>query len=397
MAGQQQKRDYYEVLGVAKDASADEIKKAYRKLAMKYHPDRNPGDEKAAEMFKEASEAYEVLSNAEKRERYDRFGHAGNNFGPGGFDFGRDFSGGADFADILGSLFGGGFGDFFGRGRRQRQDPNAPQRGSDIEFEMNITLEEAIFGGEREVELPISEDCPECHGTGAAKGSKRETCKQCGGSGTIVQGGGFIQFQQTCPVCHGEGTIIKNPCNHCRGTGRVKQRKSVTIKIPKGVDTGNRMRLSGLGDSGTRGGPNGNLMVIFNVMPHAIFEREGNNLACEAKVPIDIAVLGGSIPIPTPDGEAQFKIPAGTTNGKLFRYRGKGMSSLRGEVGDMMVRVTIETPTGLSSSQKKALQSFAEACKPGNYPDAQKFSEKSAEFLKARDALLKKDDPKKKK
>ncbi len=379
-----EKRDYYEVLGVAKGASQDEIKKAYRKLAMKYHPDRNPGDQEAAEKFKEASEAYEVLSNDEKRERYDRFGHAGNNFGPGGFDFGRDFSGAGDFADILGSLFGGGR-------RAQQRDPNAPQRGNDVEFEMNITLEEAIFGGSRDVELPISEDCKQCNGTGAAKGSKRETCKKCGGSGVVISNGGFIQFQQTCPACHGEGTTIANPCPACRGTGRVRQRKSVTVKIPKGVDTGNRMRLAGLGDSGTRGGPNGNLMVTFNVMPHAIFEREGNNLACEVKVSVDVAALGGQVTVPTPDGEAQFKIPAGTTNGKLFRYRGKGMTSLHGDVGDMMVRVIIEAPTGLSSSQKKALQAFAETCKPGNYPEAAKFAEKAAEFMKQREALLGKD------
>ncbi len=385
----EQKRDYYEVLGVAKDASADEIKKAYRKLAMKYHPDRNPGDKEAADKFKEASEAYEILSNPEKRERYDRFGHAGNQFGPGGFDFGRDFSGGADFADILGSLFGGGFSSFFGGGRSRQRDPDGPMRGADIDFEMNITLEEAIFGGSREVELPVSEDCHECHGTGAAKGSKREKCKQCGGRGVVIAGGGFIQFQQTCPVCHGEGTIVTNPCRECHGSGRVKQRKSITVKIPRGVDTGNRMRLAGLGDSGSRGGPNGNLMVVFNVRQHAIFEREGNNLACEVRVPLHIAALGGSVSVPTPDGPAQFKIPPGTANGKLFRYRGKGMTSIHGDVGDMMVRVVVEVPEGLSSSQKKALQAFADTCKEGNYPEASKFDKQAAEFLRMRDALLK--------
>ncbi len=386
----EQKRDYYEVLGVAKDASQDEIKKAYRKLAMKYHPDRNQGNQEAADKFKEASEAYEVLSNDEKRARYDRFGHDANNFGPGGFDFGRDFSGAGDFADLFGSLFGGGFGDLFGGGRRRQRDPNAPQRGADVEFEMNIVLEEAIFGGSRDVELPISEDCHECAGTGAAKGSKREKCKQCGGSGVVIQNGGFIQFQQTCPSCGGEGTVVTNPCHACRGTGRTKKRKTVTVKIPKGVDTGNRMRLQGLGDSGTHGGPNGNLMVTFNIAPHPIFDRDGNNLLCEVKVPVNVATLGGAVTIPTPDGEAQFKIPAGTTNGKLFRYRGKGMTSLRGDVGDMMVRVIIEAPQGLSSSQKKALQAFAESCKPGNYPESEKFASKSEEFLKMREVLLNK-------
>lgn len=384
-----QKRDYYEVLGVAKDASQDEIKKAYRKLAMKYHPDRNPGDKEAADKFKEASEAYEILGNAEKRERYDRFGHAGNQFGPGGFDFGRDFSGASEFADILGSLFGGGLGSFFGHGARQR-DPNGPERGSDVEIEMGITLEEAIFGGSRDIEIALGEDCPDCHGTGAAKGAKREKCKQCGGRGVVVAGGGFIQFQQTCPICHGEGTIITNPCRTCHGTGRVKKRRSINVKIPRGVDSGNRMRLAGLGNAGLRGGENGNLMVVFNVAEHPIFEREGNNLACEIHVPLNIAALGGTVSIPTPDGEAQFKIPAGTANGKVFRYRGKGITSLHGDVGDMLVRVLVEVPEGLSSSQKKALQAFADSCKDGNYPEMRDFAKKSENFLKMRDALLKK-------
>ena len=387
----EQKRDYYEVLGVAKDASQDEIKKAYRKLAMKYHPDRNPGDKEAAEKFKEASEAYEILGNAEKRKRYAQFGHAGNQFGPGGFDFGRDFSGAADFADILGSLgslFGGGFSSFFGGGHRR--DPDGPERGSDVEIEMGITLEEAIFGGSRDIEIALGEDCHECAGTGAAKGSKREKCKQCGGRGVVVAGSGFIQFQQTCPICHGEGTIITNPCHACHGTGRTKRRRTITVKIPKGVDTGNRMRLVGLGNAGLRGGENGNLMVVFSVAEHPIFEREGNNLACEVHVPLNVAALGGTVAIPTPDGEAQFKIPSGTQNGKLFRYRGKGITSLRGDVGDMLVRVVVDVPEGLSSSQKKALEAFAATCKEGNYPEMRDFAKKSEQFLKMRDALLKK-------
>ncbi|MBR4613602.1 MAG: molecular chaperone DnaJ [Kiritimatiellae bacterium] len=388
----EQKRDYYEVLGVAKNASQDEIKKAYRKLAMKYHPDRNPGDKEAADKFKEASEAYEILGNAEKRERYDRFGHAGTQFGPGGFDFSRDFSGAADFADIFESigsqLFGAGFGSMFGRNRQR--DPNAPERGSDVEIEMGITLEEAIFGGNRDIEIALGEDCADCHGTGAAKGAKREKCRQCGGRGMVVAGGGFIQFQQTCPICHGEGTIITNPCHTCHGTGRTKRRRSINVKIPRGVDSGNRMRLAGLGNSGLRGGENGNLIVVFNVAEHPIFEREGNNLACEVHVPLDIAALGGTVSIPTPDGEAQFKIPEGTTNGKLFRYRGKGITSIHGDVGDMLVRVVVEVPDGLSSSQKKALEAFAKTCKEGNYPEMREFKKKSENFLKMREALLKK-------
>lgn len=383
-----QKRDYYEVLGVSKEASADEIKKAYRKLAMKYHPDRNQGDKGAEEKFKEASEAYEVLSNPEKRDRYDRMGHEGMNFGPGGFDFGRDFTGGGDFADIFGDLFG----SFFGGGRRSsRRDPNGPEPGADIEFEMNITLEEAMFGGTRDVELPLGEDCPECGGTGCAKGTKRETCKQCGGRGVVVAGAGFIKFQQPCPSCRGEGTVVTKPCRNCRGTGRVKSRKSITVKIPRGVDTGNRMRLAGLGDRGTRGGPNGNLMVTFNVLPHSIFEREGNNLFCSVSVPVHIAALGGTVSVPSPNGSFQLKIPAGTPNGKRFRNRGNGMTSLRGDVGDMTVKIVIEVPSSLSSSQKKALSAFAEGCSPSNYPDAAAFAKETEKFMKMKEALTGKD------
>lgn len=383
----EEKRDYYEVLGVAKDASLDDIKKAYRKLAMKYHPDRNPGDKEAADKFKEASEAYEVLKDPEKRERYNRFGHAGTDFGPGGFDFSRDFTGAADFSDILGSLFGGAFGSFFGGGRERRRDPNGPVRGGDVEIEMGVTLEEAIFGGSRDVDIALAEDCPECHGTGAAKGAKREKCKQCGGRGVVVTGSGFIQFQQPCPICHGEGTIITDPCRACHGTGRTKKRHSVSVKIPRGIDTGNRVRLSGLGNAGMRGGENGDMYVMFNVAEHPIFEREGNNLACEVHVPVDVAALGGTVSIPTPDGEAKFNIPAGTANGKLFRYRGKGITSVHGEVGDMLVRVVVDVPEGLSSSQKKALQAFADSCREGNYPEIRDFAKKSENFLKMRAAL----------
>ena len=391
----EQKRDYYEVLGVAKDASLDDIKKAYRKLAMKYHPDRNPGDKEAAEKFKEASEAYEVLKDPEKRERYNRFGHAGTNFGPGGFDFSRDFTGGEEFADILGSLFGGAFSSFFGGGRERRRDPEGPERGGDVEIEMGITLEEAIFGGSRDIDIALAEDCHDCHGTGAAKGATREKCKQCGGRGVVIAGSGFIQFQQTCPICHGEGTIITNPCHTCHGTGRTRRRQNITITIPRGVDTGNRMRLAGIGNAGIRGGENGDLMITFIVAEHPIFEREGANLACEVHVPLDVAALGGTVSIPTPDGEAQFKVPAGSANGKLFRYRGKEMTTRRGEVGDMLVRVIVDVPEGLSSSQKKALQAFAESCKEGNYPEIRDFTKKSQEFLKKREELLNKSKEKK--
>ena len=383
----EQKRDYYEVLGVEKTASADEIKKAYRKLAMKYHPDRNPDNPEAADKFKEASEAYACLSDPEKRQRYDQFGHDGAAFGPGGFDFGRDFQG-VDLGDILGNLFGGGFSDLFGGGRRSR-NPNAPQRGADLRFDMEVDLEEAMFGVSRDLDLPIGEDCPDCNGTGAKKGTTREKCKQCGGHGVISSGHGFIQFQQTCPVCRGEGTIIANPCRTCGGTGRVKNRRKVSLKIPRGVDTGSRIRLSGKGESGSHGGEPGDLYVVIHVRDHEIFQRDGANLACEIHVPPDIAALGGSVHIPTPAGEGDLKIPAGTTNGKVFRLRGKGMTTLHGEVGDLLVRVIVEVPQHLSSKQKKALEAFAEASDADNYPEAAHMAKEVKKFMERRNALLK--------
>ncbi|MBQ6248116.1 MAG: molecular chaperone DnaJ [Kiritimatiellae bacterium] len=383
------KRDYYEVLGVEKTASADEIKKAYRKLAMKYHPDRNPGDQEAAEKFKEASEAYEVLSNPDKRQRYDQFGHAGTNFGPGGFDFNRDFSGAADFADILGSLFGGGLGDLFGGGRQRQRNPNAPQRGADLRFDLEIDLEEAIFGVSREVDLPIGEDCPECGGTGAAKGTKRETCRQCGGRGVVTTSNGFIHFQQTCPICQGEGTVIRTPCKACGGTGRRKSRRKITLNIPKGVDTGSRLRLAGKGESGQRGGEPGDLYVVIHVRDHEIFERNDADLLCNVFVPPHIAAIGGMVQIPTPEGEASLKIQPGTANGKVYRLRGKGMTTIHGDVGDLLVRVELEVPQHLSSSQKKALEAFGESCSEDNFPDARRMRRGIDKFMERRDALLK--------
>jgi len=282
------KRDYYDVLGIGKTASADEIKKAYRKLAMQYHPDRNADNKEAAEKFKEVCEAYEVLSDTDKRHRYDQYGHAGmkSAFGPGGFDFGRDFSHmqDIDLQDILGSFFGGGFGDIFGGGgggggrSRRSRNPDAAQRGDDLRFDLEIDLEEAIFGSEREVDLNINDACPTCRGTGAASGSARETCRQCGGHGVVIVGGGFIQMRQTCPVCHGEGTIIRNPCKSCGGAGRVKTPRHIALRIPKGVETGSRLRLSGKGESGLRGGEAGDLYVVLHVRDHELFQRQDDDL-----------------------------------------------------------------------------------------------------------------------
>ena len=388
------KRDYYEVLGVNKSASADEIKKSYRKLAMKFHPDRNPDNKDAAEKFKEICEAYEVLSDADKRQRYDQYGHAGmkSAFGPGGFDFGRDFSHmqDIDLQDILGSMFGGGFGDIFGGGgHRRSRNPNAAQRGDDLRFDLEIDFEEALFGSEREVDLNVNDACEACHGSGTAAGSSRESCRQCGGHGVVVVGGGFIQMRQTCPVCHGEGTIIRNPCKKCGGTGRVKTPRHIALRIPKGVETGSRLRLSGKGESGLRGGPAGDLYVVLHVREHDVFQRQDDDLICTVHVSPVVAALGGDIEIPTPDGTARIRLPAGTSNGKVFRLRDKGMSSLNGGCGDLHVRVEIEVPSHLSSKQKRMLEDFAATATPDNFPDAAQQGKAVSAFFARRDALLK--------
>ena len=389
------KRDYYEVLGVNKTASADEIKKAYRKLAMQYHPDRNPDNKEAAEKFKEICEAYEVLSDTDKRQRYDQYGHAGmkSAFGPGGFDFGRDFTHmqDMDLQDILGSFFGGGFGDIFGGGggRRRSRNPNAAQRGDDLRFDLEIDFEEALFGSEREVDLNVNDACEACHGSGAAAGATRETCRQCGGHGVVVVGGGFIQMRQTCPVCNGEGTIIRNPCKKCNGTGRVKTPRHIALRIPKGVETGSRLRLSGKGESGLRGGPAGDLYVVLHVREHDVFQREDDDLVCTVHSSPVTAALGGDIDIPTPDGHARIKVPAGTPNGKVFRLRDKGMPNLNGGSGDLHVRVEIEVPTHLSSKQKKLLEEFASLTTADTFPDAARQNQAVDAFFARRDALRK--------
>ena len=388
------KRDYYEVLGVGKSATADEIKKAYRKLAMKHHPDRNPDNKDAAEKFKEICEAYEVLSDTDKRQRYDQYGHAGmkSAFGPGGVDFGRDFSHmqDMDLQDILGSFFGGGFGDIFGGGgQRRSRNPNAPHRGDDLRFDLEIDFEEALFGSEREVDLSVNDACETCHGTGAASGSSRETCRQCGGHGVVVVGGGFIQMRQTCPVCHGEGSIIRSPCKKCGGTGRVKTPRHIALRIPKGVETGSRLRLTGKGESGLRGGPAGDLYVVLHVREHEVFQRQEDDLACTVYVSPVLAALGGEIEVPTPDGHARIKLPAGTPNGKVFRLRDKGMPNLNGGCGDLHLRVETEVPAHLSSKQKRLFEEFSALATPDNFPEAAKQNKAVDTFFARRDALLK--------
>jgi molecular chaperone DnaJ len=390
------KRDYYEVLGISKSASADEIKSAYRKLAMKYHPDRNPGDEEAKAKFQEASEAYEVLSNDEKRQRYDQFGHQGVNFGPGGFDFGRDFSHfqDIDLGDILNSVFGGGmgggaFGGMFGGGRRQT-NPDGPQRGADMSMELEVDFEEALFGSERTLDLTLPEECDQCHGSGAAKGSKRTTCSTCGGRGAVVRGNGFFQVRQTCPKCGGEGSVIEHPCPACHGSGQMRAKRQVTLRIPKGVDTGSRLRLAGKGGGGLRGGEPGDLYVVVRVRDSEIFIRDGLDLAVDVPVSPVAAAVGGDVDVPTPDGVANLKIPSGTPNGKLFRLRGKGMPSLRGMgTGDLVVRIVFEVPQRLTAKQRGLLDDLAKILEPENFPEAQKLSVAAKKFYSRKEKLSK--------
>lgn len=391
------KKDYYELLGVSKSVSADELKKAYRKKAMKYHPDRNKGDKVAEEKFKEISEAYEVLSDAKKRQAYDQYGHDGlkSQFGPGGFDFGRDFTHGADLQDILSNLFGGGGGMFDGfmggGGGRRRHNPNAPQQGADLRFDIEIDFEEAAFGSEREITLPISVQCEDCTGSGMTPGSKKETCRQCGGQGSVISGGGFFQVRQTCPLCKGEGMFSTNPCSKCSGSGRVKTRKRITLKIPRGVETGSRLRLTGKGEGGVRGGPAGDLYVVIRVKPHAVFKRQEDDLYCTLPVPFDVLALGGTIQVPTLDGFAKLKISSGTETGKIYRLRSKGMPNVEGYGrGDLHVHIITEVPVKLSSAQKKALTEYQNAIVEKNYPASNKFKEQADKFFERKKAMKKK-------
>ena len=395
-----EKRDYYEVLGVANTASADEIKSAYRKLAMKYHPDRNPGDKAAEEKFKEAAEAYDVLHDPEKRQRYDQFGHqafqgGAGGYGPGGMNMDDIFS---MFGDIFGGRgggFSGGFGGFeemFGGGRRQqrRADPNGPRRGDDMTFRLEIDFDEAIFGSERELELTLPEQCSECGGTGAAAGSRRVTCKTCGGAGVVIGGSGFFQVRQTCPTCGGEGSVLEKPCRKCRGTGHVSAPRKIALKIPAGVDDGSRLRLAGKGGGGLRGGENGDLYVQLSVRESDIFEREGQYLGVDIPVSPVLAALGGTVSVPTPEGEAQLKIPAGTPNGKVFRLRGKGVPSLRGgPAGDLDARIVFEVPANLDRKQRAALEEFQKLSSASTFPAAQSFANKTKVFFAHRDKLRK--------
>lgn len=354
------KQDYYELLGVSKSADADEIKKAYRKLAMKYHPDRNPDDKTAEQKFKDVNEAYEVLKDEEKRAAYDRFGHAafeqGGPGGPGRGGF-EGFSGGG-FADIFEEMFGGGGGGF--GGGRGRGGAEQTGRGSDHRFNLDITLEEAFHGKNTEIRVPGSTQCDECKGTGATKGSAPVKCSTCGGAGRVRSQQGFFTVERTCPSCHGQGQVIKDPCRKCSGTGRVNKEKTLNVNIPAGVETGTRIRLAGEGEAGLRGAPAGDLYIFLNVRTHRIFQRDGANIHVRVPVPMTTAALGGSIEVPTVDGSrARITIPAGTQSGQQFRLRAKGMSMLRtNSRGDMFVELSVETPMNLTKKQKELMEQF---------------------------------------
>jgi molecular chaperone DnaJ len=370
------KPDYYETLGVARNATPDDMKKAYRKLAMQFHPDRNPGNKDAEHKFKEVAEAYEVLSNEQRRAAYDRFGHAA--FEQGGAGTAGGFEFGAGFADIFDEMFG----EILGGG--QRQSGNGPQRGQDLRYDMEITLDEAFRGIEKPISIPNSTSCNDCRGSGAAPGTQPTECTMCRGAGRVRASQGFFTIERACPTCQGGGRVIKSPCGKCGGQGRVRQQKTLNVVIPPGVEDGTRIRLAGEGEAGTRGGNPGDLYVILDVMQHPVFQRDGANLYCRVPIPMTTAALGGTIQVPTVDGDmADLGVDAGTQTGQRTRLKNKGMSVLRSSSrGDLYVELVVETPAHLNKRQKELLQEFAEIS------DARKTSPESESFLdKVKDLL----------
>ncbi|MBN2640214.1 MAG: molecular chaperone DnaJ [Victivallales bacterium] len=379
-------QDYYDLLGVSKSASAAEIKKAYRKMAVQYHPDKNPGNKEAEEKFKDISQAYEVLSDPSKKARYDQFGHdAFTSAGRGG---GGGAGGFHDPFDIFSQVFGGGgggnsfFDDLFGGGS-SRRNPNGRVDGSDLRYDMEIDFEDAVYGADKKIKIPRLEACDSCGGSGCAAGTSKTTCSRCNGSGQVSMAQGFFSVRQACPTCGGTGQMIKNPCPKCHGEGRVRIEKTLQIHIPPGVDTGSRLRVSGEGEAGRNGGRNGDLYVVIHVQAHDIFKREDNDILCEVPIDFVTAALGGVIEVPTITGKAKMKIPEGTQSGSVLRLKGKGVPSLRGgHRGDQHVRIFVEVPKNLNREQKEALQNFRSACGSEKvHPLQDSFLERAKRFF----------------
>jgi molecular chaperone DnaJ len=381
------KRDYYEILMVERTSSGEEIKKSYRKLAVKFHPDKNPDDSSAEEKFKELGEAYDVLSDADKRAAYDRYGHAAfaNGGAPrgGGGGFHDPFD---IFREVFGGAGGGGgagiFEQFFGGGNGGRQDRESRQRGSDLRYDLQITLEEAALGTEKEVEISKLESCLGCNGSGAEAGSKVITCSTCNGRGQVITSRGFFQVSQTCPKCRGSGQMIERPCSKCRGEGRTEQTARIKFKIPPGIEDGSRLRITGNGEAGIRGGQRGDLHVVIHVKEHEVFEREDVHLFCDVPINFTIAALGGDVSVPTLEGPAVVKVPSGTQSGTIFKLRGKGMPQLnRATRGDLMARLIVTVPQKLDAEQRRKLQEFADLMGEEAPPASKGFFERAKEFF----------------